>query len=749
MPGPSVGGTGKRASRSILSSALPLLLGVLLAVPIGLMPDWSRAHSATHAPPYGRGAASTEAIQTSEASASLAKGLGPNLGGSPLCGGPAAPTPVCSSIGGRGGPPGTVIARWGQQVNWPADRTSAAMAYDPLDQEVVLFGDSTGAGYGTFRGLNDTWTFRNGTWSELRPPGAPPSVDGVQSPYALVYSPADRAVLAVGPDVRNQTYEFRAASWTHLHPAVAPSTRTGFGLAYDPSSNAVILFGGQVNSVTCSPHRGSPYTALVCGDTWRFGGGNWTKLAPAQAPAPRLAALMSANPLNSSMLLFGGTTYKNRWLQLNDTWEFKGGNWTAVTTTSAPPFGTIRGYPIEYSGLTYDGDTHYVILAGENGANASWAYRHGVWSAIPNGSAIPSSSSSTPVYYPPARAVISLDFTGPYGSVTWSFHPGTRCAPPSSANQSWCTELPPRALGLTPAYMVYDGADHYVLLLVPRAYPNHLWRYELWAFANGTWSHLPVSPKAGPRAAGGVSVTYDARDHYVLLFGGNYGFYSHNDLRQAWTYRHGNWTHLAIPSGALWPSPRDSAAMVYDSRGRSVILFGGELYNQTQLNDTWMFSNGSWSRVGLASGPTPRVRYGITYDSSDGSIVLFGGSNYATSKLLNDTWTFSGRRWTNVTSSAGPAPSARAWPLMSDLPRLRGAVLFGGSDYQWPNPHRSTTTWLFSAGVWQSLTTVAAHDPNPIDANWGLLTYDPALGGALLFEIGLASGTDGGVWVLR
>jgi hypothetical protein len=297
--------------------------------------------------------------------------------------------------------------------------------------------------------------------------------------------------------------------------------------------------------------------------------------------------------------------------------------------------------------------------------------------------------------------------------------------------------------------MVYDGADHFVLLMVPREYQMYVWRYDLWAFANGSWSHLNVNPKSGPRAAVGTSLTYDAHDGYVLLFGGNYGFSATYDLRQTWTYVRGSWTQLSITSGAHWPSARDSSAMAYDARMHSVILYGGELFNQTQLNDTWKFSNGSWSRLAHAAGPPPRVRYAVTYDTSDGAIVVFGGSIYGTSRLLNETWTFSVGRWMNLTLTAGTAPSARAWSLMTDMPRMRGAILFGGTDYQWPNPTRPTDTWLFSGGAWRNLSTLSRGPPNPTDAFAGFIAYDPALGGALLFEAGLSVGQDGGIWILR
>src|SRR5215467_7602996 len=61
-------------------------------------------------------------------------------------------------------------------VNWmqlstsnaPSGRASAAMAYDPVSNKIVLFG-----GFGLSGYLNDTWTFDGTTWTKVQTSTAP------------------------------------------------------------------------------------------------------------------------------------------------------------------------------------------------------------------------------------------------------------------------------------------------------------------------------------------------------------------------------------------------------------------------------------------------------------------------------------------------------------------------------------------------------------------------------------------------
>ena len=164
-----------------------------------------------------------------------------------------------------------------------------------------------------------------------------------------------------------------------------------------------------------------------------------------------------------------------------------------------------------------------------------------------------------------------------------------------------------------------------------------------------------------------------------------------------------NWSELNIPD-SLSPPPRISGAMVWDSTDRYGLLFGGEYYNEssarfTYYNDTWTYLGGHWTNVTPVLSPSGRFGFGLADDPSDHEVVLFGGLD-AHGHYLDDTWIWNDSKWTNITSTAGPAPPARFWFSMDYDVAMTAVLLFGGAN------HTSTygnDTWSFSGGSWTQL----------------------------------------------
>lgn len=134
----------------------------------------------------------------------------------------------------------------------PPFRAESSMAFDPVVQQVVLFG-----GYQTYpgyHGFNDTWTFRAGTWTERRPSGSQPLPrDGA----IFVWDPALRGfVMEGGQNESNSTYlEFNdtwlltssSTGWDwQLLSVFQPAVRQDSANAvYVPPLGAVVMFGGR------------------------------------------------------------------------------------------------------------------------------------------------------------------------------------------------------------------------------------------------------------------------------------------------------------------------------------------------------------------------------------------------------------------------------------------------------------------------------------------------------------------------
>ena len=287
--------------------------------------------------------------------------------------------------------------------------------------------------------------------------------------------------------------------------------------------------------------------------------------------------------------------------------------------------------------------------------------------------------------------------------------------------------------------MTYDAADGYVLLFGGSTLAGPL--SDTWTFANGLWTHL--HPKTAPSPRYGSALTYDAGAGYVLLFGGFDG--TTTAFNDTWSFLKGQWAHLApttVPPQLVEP------AAVYDANDSYVVLFGGNIGPAfTALSHTtYTFSAGNWHKLPTPTSPPGREDAAMAYDAADGWVVLFGGLN-GTRGVIGDTWNFSAGHWTNRTSTASVAPSARYFSAMAYDATDKVALLFGGRTGGFAV---LGDTWSFARGAWSKVTPAFAPSARSSEA----LAASSTTGGVTLFgggpsSGGLASDTwtyAGGVW---
>ncbi len=230
--------------------------------------------------------------------------------------------------------------------------------------------------------------------------------------------------------------------------------------------------------------------------------------------------------------------------------------------------------------------------------------------------------------------------------------------------------------------MAYDPTAHSILLF-GGAGPNDLGLNDTWAFANGTWTEL--HPAASPSGRAGASMVYDAALGGMVLFGGTSDYRCGCGVSgDVWTYANGNWTRMrgsTVPTVTIY-----SFGMAYDSGTRTAVAFGGWGIGGNS-DETFVLAHGVWTTLAANGNSTPSRRQGsaMAYDPLLGTIVLYGG---ASATELNDTWVTSNGTWTPVPSS-GPGPNG--WGQMVYDPALRGLVLFGGYT---GHHHLSDKTWL-------------------------------------------------------
>ncbi len=211
----------------------------------------------------------------------------------------------------------------------PGARGEAQMAWDPTLSEVVLFGGvgcrnpPTCTESGT---LNDTWTFVHGAWAAYPTTGAVPATEE----GGLAFDPSSgNLVLFGGYGCFSGcgTWELVGRAWTEPNLTTAPAEVYGEGLAEDGSDDGVLLFGGVVSS-----------TGSYSDATWLFSKGAWTQIS-GESPALRVDPTMGWDPTIGSVLLFGGTyvTLSNfPGVTYADTWGFQDGSWTELSSTAPP-----------------------------------------------------------------------------------------------------------------------------------------------------------------------------------------------------------------------------------------------------------------------------------------------------------------------------------------------------------------------------------------------------------------------------
>jgi PKD repeat protein len=305
---------------------------------------------------------------------------------------------------------------------------------------------------------------------------------------------------------------------------------------------------------------------------------NWTNITTAGGPSPRYGQSMAYDPKDGYVVMFGGASKSGEIGLLNDTWTFKGGVWTNITSTAGPAPG-----PRMWASLTWDAADGYLFLTGggycdsatfNESCNSAWGFVGGHWREI---------DTSVPYY----------DSFG--------------------------------------ACSVYDSSDGYVLV-VP------WWGSYSSSYLNGTWKLLHYNNSSNqpePDLAQFTLVDYPP-DHGILLYGGRLPPNVETSTDQTWLFSGGNWTDLTSNLTSL-PPPLTDAAGAFDPSIQAALLFGG--YSEVDLNQTWLF-NGTWSRAYPSISPPACDSGSLAWDGTDNVSVLFGGQCYVAgpNSIQNATW---------------------------------------------------------------------------------------------------------------
>ena len=477
-------------------------------------------------------------------------------------------------------------------------------------------------------------------------------------------------------------------AWTNLSPSqrLAPPPSRGASLVFDPTDNALILFGG-CSAAACP----APAT------TWKYAGGMWSNLTQGVQPPARAYATLSYDSKDGIVLLFGGWAGPGR--ALNDTWSFLGGSWTNVTNASASP-------PARWNAsAVYDrSDSYVTIFGGESptapALNDTWRYILGGW----KGTSGPS---------PPARSAAGFvwDDADLYGVLF-----GGRNATGSALNDTWTfvharwsvanltTGSPPARFA---AVFTYYGQDNAAYLFGGTNGGATAFA-DTWRFAQDRWVNATASITGAPTgrvdaAAMESSLAWTStgvrvRNGFIAFFGG----YGAGCPACADTVRNDTWVY------ELPPQVTASALPPTVERGEPTVLSATVSGGSSPYQYSWGFGDGGSSPVQTTSHAyaaigayTPTITVtdfaGISVRAST-PVEVVAGPNVTVNATPDVTDAGIPVRL-NATATGGTAPYTVAWSFGDQTTGSGGSVTHA---YALPGTYEGNATvtdGVFGLGV--------------------------------------------------
>lgn len=580
---------------------------------------------------------------------------------------------------------------WTQMIGSPTPpaRYLASMSWDSRDNEIVMAAGCGGTGplCPTGAVLPDTWAWTGTSWRIVIAPaltaryGAAMADNPIGDNVILYGGCKTGGASCTGPSAG--TWSFAAGTWTHVSANSAPGTLIGASMSAPVAGGPLMMFGG------CNaPGSSAPWTCATFAPqaTWTWAGPvwHWARVFPTYQPVPGMFAAMAIDPGDGySVYLDGCLTpllcqSAGPW-----TWTYALTVWNDIG--GFIPAGVARfGVSIAYDAQLYTGSsTLGAVLAfggclpagGSCPLGQTWQYIGDVWTLLSPARSPPARFDAAMAYdaadgyvllfggcsiAPTAGGCPTVNLLGDY----WEF-----VAAPAGGG-SWtnlCTGTCVSPVARFAMSMVYapTGTTGYVLLFGgygctnPPACTTAGVLGDTWQYFAGTWT--PTSVTGAPSARSGYGATYDGAIFSPVVFGGYDGATVLND---AYYYTpgktgSGTWTSLT-PTGAT-PPARFQPGLAYDPSTGDLVLFGGCTSGSVPcpgglpasvLADTWeatvstTVGSITWTQVSTSFSPPARSDPAMTYDSIDGYTLLFGGSTIV--GPAEDTWTYSGGTWALV-----------------------------------------------------------------------------------------------------
>ena len=438
---------------------------------------------------------------------------------------------------------------WTQQAlpMSPPRRAASTLVWDTARDVAVLHG-GRGNEPGALETLSDTWLWDGTAWREVALTGATP---GRRECHSMAYDPVrDRVVLVGGFDRQTSTYlpdvwEWDGTAWGEVTIAgPTPGLRCGASIAFDAKTNEVVLFGGRNPASAGAP-------ANRTNDLWSFNGTRWRRLD--DEPTPSARASSTATYVESTgevMMCCGIDAIDAR--ALDDVWHWNGRSWRRAAASL--PMG------LSDHSMTYDAARDRVVVFSGT-ASEDYEWDGSVWRTITTSVAPPRRARPVLAYHPPSRQTVL--FAGRTATI--------------GSSDTW----------------TYDGL---------------------------MWTQRVEDGTSEGRRRGGTAA-YDTDRGVVVVYGG-FAFVAD------WWIDVLEWGGTAwqqvLPSGTT-PGPRTGHAMAYDPIRQRTMLFGGTS-DSGASDELWAWDGARWEQVDVR-GPKPPAMTGhsMAFHAPTGTLVVQGG----------------------------------------------------------------------------------------------------------------------------
>ena len=604
-----------------------------------------------------------------------------------------------------GGDIGNVYRNTGGRYNPATDRwtpTSRTGAPSPRSEVRAVW---TGSRMIVWGGTNGT-VLRDGaiydpvadTWTAMNATGAPLGGNRNSAVWTgtRMIAWGGRQTSAATTNT-GASYDPGANTWTAITTTGAPTVREAHTAVW--TGTHMIVWGGV------SSNTGS--AALATGGRYDPSTNTWAATATTGAPAARRLHTSAWAPERGEMIVWGGLSALNAYLNSGARYDPIGNTWTALTTTGAP---SVRGsHAAAWTGSR-------LVIWGGNPRNAN------------GGQYDPAANTWTPtstVGAPTQRDLMGYVWAPELGQLlVWGgtapgyLGNGGRYTP---ATDTWTPISGNVAQARTNHAGVWTGVEMIVWGGEGATTGQYLADGARYNLATDTWLPLPASPLAGRYVPTAVWTGTE-----MIVWGGGIAGGTTTNTGARYNPASNSWT-LTSTTGA--PTARSYHTAVWT--GSVMIVWGGGTAGVgTSTGGRYNPATNTWAATATTSGvPGARTRHVAVWTGS--RMLIWSGYNGSGFYNAGSRYDPIANTWTTMTTTGAPAGRCDASAVWSGSQM----IVYGGCGNQQCTPlTNSGGRYDPVANTWAATTTTGA----PTARRWPAAVWN---GAEMILWSGLTGGT--------